>query len=105
MPQQQPTESVTELLAKACAGDQSALAGIFPLIYAELHRPARHQLKREPDGPLLLAGYAAFSEQHIQGFDFVLRIAIESLAEVRESQGRAEDAANYRALLTSTGVR
>ncbi|HEX6308282.1 MAG TPA: sigma-70 family RNA polymerase sigma factor [Longimicrobiales bacterium] len=53
MPQQQPTDSVTELLAKACAGDQSALAGIFPLIYAELHRLAQYQLKREPDGHTL----------------------------------------------------
>lgn len=53
MSEQQPTASVTELLARACAGDASALANVFPLIYDELHRLARQQLRREPDGHTL----------------------------------------------------
>lgn len=53
MPEQPPTSSVTELLARACAGDASALAGVFPLIYGELHRVAQRHLAREPDGHTL----------------------------------------------------
>lgn len=53
MPDQQPTASVTELLARACAGDASALSNVFPLIYGELHRLAQRQLQREPDGHTL----------------------------------------------------
>ena len=45
--------SVTELLVKARAGDSSALANIFPLVYDELRRLARAQLQREPDGHTL----------------------------------------------------
>jgi len=53
MPGQQPTTSVTELLANARSGDASALASVFPLIYDELHRLAQQQLRREPDGHTL----------------------------------------------------
>lgn len=48
-----PSTSVTELLVKARAGDDAALAHVFPLIYEELHRLAQQQLKREPDGHTL----------------------------------------------------
>ena len=48
----QPT-AVTQLLAKARAGDSAALADVFPLIYEELHRLAQQQLRREPDGHTL----------------------------------------------------
>ena len=44
---------VTELLARARAGDSSALADVFPLIYEELRRLAQQQLRREPDGHTL----------------------------------------------------
>lgn len=50
---QPPTSTVTEMLAKARAGDSSALANVFPLIYDELHRLAQQQLRREPDGHTL----------------------------------------------------
>src|SRR5690606_394816 len=53
MPDKQPTVPVTELLAKAYAGDAAAMASVFPLIYEELHRLARAQLRREPDGHTL----------------------------------------------------
>src|SRR5688572_17184811 len=53
MPERETTDSVTELLAKACAGDGSAVASVFPLIYEELHRLAQQQLRREPDGHTL----------------------------------------------------
>src|SRR6476620_4182029 len=49
----QPLGTVTEMLAKARAGDSSALANVFPLIYDELHRLAQQQLRREPDGHTL----------------------------------------------------
>jgi RNA polymerase sigma-70 factor, ECF subfamily len=49
----QPGSTVTELLAKAGAGDASALAEVFPLIYAELRRLAQRQLRQEPDGHTL----------------------------------------------------
>ena len=53
MSEQQNPSSVTQLLARACSGDSSALANVFPLIYDELHRLAQAQLKREPDGHTL----------------------------------------------------
>jgi RNA polymerase sigma-70 factor, ECF subfamily len=53
MPDQQPATAVTEMLARARAGDSSALANVFPLIYDELRRLARLQLQREPDGHTL----------------------------------------------------
>ena len=53
MPAQQPASPVTELLVKARSGDASALANVFPLIYEELRRLARQQLRREPDGHTL----------------------------------------------------
>ena len=45
--------SVTELLARARAGNSAALADVFPLIYDELRRLAGQQLRREPDGHTL----------------------------------------------------
>ena len=47
------SESVTELLALAAAGDRSALDRAFPLVYEELRRLARRQLQREADGHTL----------------------------------------------------
>lgn len=49
----QPGSTVTALLAKAGAGDASALSDVFPLIYGELHRLAERQLRQEPDGHTL----------------------------------------------------
>jgi RNA polymerase sigma factor (TIGR02999 family) len=49
----QTGSTVTELLAKAGAGDASALDDVFPLIYGELRRLAERQLRREPDGHTL----------------------------------------------------
>jgi RNA polymerase sigma factor (TIGR02999 family) len=53
MPDQPPPTQVTTLLAKARAGDASALADVFPLIYDELRRIAQQQLQREPEGHTL----------------------------------------------------
>ena len=41
------TASVTELLTSWCAGDESALAQLTPLVHAELHRLARRQMRNE----------------------------------------------------------
>lgn len=69
MPEQQPTVAVTELLAKACAGDASALANVFPLIYTELHGLAQQQLRREPDGHTL-SPTALLHEAYIRLVDY-----------------------------------
>ena len=53
MSEPHPGRTVTELLASASAGDPSALENVFPLVYAELHRLARRQLRQEPDGHTL----------------------------------------------------
>ena len=53
MPEPPTSRTVTELLARASAGDASALPDVFPLVYAELHRLARRQLRREADGHTL----------------------------------------------------
>ena len=46
-------ESVTDLLVLAAAGDRDALDRAFPLVYEELRRLARHQMRRESDGHTL----------------------------------------------------
>jgi RNA polymerase sigma factor (TIGR02999 family) len=45
--------TVTELLARAGAGQAGVLADVFPLVYAELRELAARQLRREPDGHTL----------------------------------------------------
>jgi RNA polymerase sigma factor (TIGR02999 family) len=47
-PSPEPATSVTELLAQASAGDDAALAEVFPRVYQELRRLARRQLSRDP---------------------------------------------------------
>jgi RNA polymerase sigma-70 factor, ECF subfamily len=69
MPEQQSTASVTELLVRARAGDASALAAVFPLIYTELHRLASHQLRQEPDGHTL-SPTALLHEAYIRLIDY-----------------------------------
>jgi RNA polymerase sigma factor (TIGR02999 family) len=53
MSEPQHGSMVTELLARARSGDPSALENVFPLIYDELRRIARQQLRNEPDGHTL----------------------------------------------------
>ena len=48
-----PATRVTDMLVRARAGDPSALADVFPLIYDELRRLAQQQLRHEPDGHTL----------------------------------------------------
>ena len=69
MPEPQPNTSVTELLLKARAGDSSALADVFPLIYDELRRLAAQQLQHEPDGHTLSAT-ALVHEAYIKLIDY-----------------------------------
>ena len=47
------TRSVTELLTSWCAGDESALAQLTPLVHDELHRLARRQMRSERAGHTL----------------------------------------------------
>jgi RNA polymerase sigma-70 factor (ECF subfamily) len=53
MPEPQPSFAATDMLLQACAGDASALADVFPLVYDELRRLAHRQLQREADGNTL----------------------------------------------------
>ena len=47
-PASDPQTCVTALLARASAGDDAALAEVFPRVYQELRRLARRQLSRDP---------------------------------------------------------
>jgi RNA polymerase sigma factor (TIGR02999 family) len=49
----QTRESVTDLLALASAGDRAALDRAFPLVYEELRRLARRQLRGQDAGQTL----------------------------------------------------
>ncbi len=40
-------QEITRLLVKWSEGDQAALSKLMPLVYTELRRLARHQLRRE----------------------------------------------------------
>jgi RNA polymerase sigma factor (TIGR02999 family) len=42
-----PSTEVTQLLQAWGAGDQAALDRLMPIVYAELHRLARHYMRRE----------------------------------------------------------
>jgi RNA polymerase sigma factor (TIGR02999 family) len=52
-PPERRTASVTELLTAWCAGDESALAQLTPLVHNELHRLARRQMRNERAGHTL----------------------------------------------------
>ena len=69
MSEPQPGSTVTQLLARAGAGDGSALADVFPLIYAELHALAERQLRGEPDGHTL-SPTALVHEAYIRLVDY-----------------------------------
>jgi RNA polymerase sigma factor (TIGR02999 family) len=43
----QPTHAVTELLNRWCSGSKEALEQLIPLLYQELHRVARRQMRNE----------------------------------------------------------
>jgi RNA polymerase sigma-70 factor (ECF subfamily) len=46
-------DTVSNLLLNAQAGDASAVDRVYPLVYEELRRLARHHLQREPTGHTL----------------------------------------------------
>jgi RNA polymerase sigma-70 factor (ECF subfamily) len=48
-----PAQDVTELLVAWGEGDRSALDALVPLVYAELHRLARHYIRGERPGRTL----------------------------------------------------
>ena len=58
----------TDLLLQACSGDARAMAGMFPLIYDELHRLAHRQLQKEHDG-YTLSTTALVHEAYIRLID------------------------------------
>jgi RNA polymerase sigma factor (TIGR02999 family) len=60
----QPGE-VTRLLASLRAGDQDALDRLFPLVYAELRRLARHQVRRSIS-PITLQATGVVHEAYLK---------------------------------------
>jgi RNA polymerase sigma factor (TIGR02999 family) len=48
-----PVDDVTRLIQAARAGDEQALASLMPLVYDELRRIARNQVRRERPGQTL----------------------------------------------------
>jgi RNA polymerase sigma-70 factor, ECF subfamily len=69
MPERPPSAMVTRLLAQARAGDEAALADVFPLVYRELHELAQRQLAREADGHTL-SPTALLHEAYIRLIDY-----------------------------------
>ena len=53
MTQRPRQHDITELLAEWSDGNQSALDALYPLVYEELHRLARHYMSRERRGHTL----------------------------------------------------
>lgn len=51
-----PSPTVTQLLALASSGDETALDRALPLVYSELRGLARRQLRREAEGCTLNSG-------------------------------------------------
>lgn len=49
----QPSADLTGLLISWCEGDQAALHRLAPLVYAELHRLARREMRGERPGHIL----------------------------------------------------
>ena len=48
-----PASSITQLLLRWGAGDRAAFDALIPIVYRELHRQARHALRRESVGHTL----------------------------------------------------
>jgi tetratricopeptide (TPR) repeat protein len=86
-------------LYRARVGEQSLLTRRTEVVLGDVLRAKGDFAEAEP---LLLAGYAAFSERQLPGFDFALRLAVESLVQLYEAQGRAEESAKYRAVLPAS---
>ncbi len=63
------THEVTELLQKWSAGDQAALEELTPVIYAELHRIARHYMSRERENHTLQTS-ALVNEAYVRLIDW-----------------------------------
>jgi hypothetical protein len=71
--QNPPRGDVTELLARAHAGDRQALDRLLPIVYAELRRVAERQMRGErPDHTLGVSGLV---------HEAYLRLAREKLPE------------------------
>ena len=82
-------QNVTDLLVRASAGDRAALDGALPLVYDELHRLARRQLRREAEGHTL-SSVALVHEAY-------LRL-------VHQTRGEWRDRAHFMAI-ASTAMR
>jgi RNA polymerase sigma factor (TIGR02999 family) len=65
---QQPSQPVTELLARWKAGDPQALEALVPIVYKELREIARRHLRRERPGHTLQSA-ALVHEAYIRLLD------------------------------------
>ena len=94
--------SVTALLERARNGDRDALSALLPLVYDELRRVARHQMRRERPGQtisstglvheawLRLSAAAHLSPQNRAHF---LAIAANAMRQILVERARARHAA------------
>jgi RNA polymerase sigma-70 factor (ECF subfamily) len=97
-----PGPSVTVLLERARAGDRDALAALLPLVYDELRRIARMQMRRERPGQtidatglvheawLRLSGSSHLSPHNRAHF---LGIAANAMRQILVERARARHAA------------
>jgi RNA polymerase sigma-70 factor, ECF subfamily len=68
MPTPSPKE-ITQLLVAWSGGDEAALEELTPLVYAELHRLARHYMSRERSGHVLQTS-ALVNEAYLRLIDW-----------------------------------
>lgn len=63
------TKGITQLLVAWSGGDEAALEELTPLVYAELHRLARHYMSRERSGHVLQTS-ALVNEAYLRLIDW-----------------------------------
>ncbi len=96
-----PKPSVSQMFAKASAGDQSALSSLVPLVYEELRRLAARYLRRERQAPTLQATMLVheaylrlLGDEKLQWKDraHFLGIAARSMRQILIERARARNA-------------
>jgi RNA polymerase sigma factor (TIGR02999 family) len=101
--------TITHLLARFRSGDSTALADVFPLIYDELLRLARQQLRREPDGhtlsPTALVHEAYMRLVDYSRVEWANRAHFMAIASTAMRRILVDHARGHRSLKRGGGVR
>ncbi len=96
-----PKPSVSQMLSRASAGDQSALSSLVPLVYEELRKLAGRYLRREGRAPTLQATMLVheaylrlLGDEKLQWKDraHFLGIAARSMRQILIERARARNA-------------